>query len=96
MKESARIASGSLDLGISSNSERYVIQMRDSTSSRKATGQPPLSEFGISSYARLESKLLETDSVGVSNCCTFGAEAIGVEVEVEAGGLSPTSAALLL
>ena len=63
-KERAYVALGSVDLGIISKPERYVIHIRDSKSSRKAGGQPP--SWPRSSYANDEEKLLETDSGGVS------------------------------
>jgi hypothetical protein len=63
-KDRADAALGSVDFGIGSNSDRYVIQNFDPTSSKKAGGQPPSSPG--SSYAREESKLLDTESGGVS------------------------------
>lgn len=68
----ARTARGSVDRGIDANSDRYVIQMRDSKSSRKAGGHPPSSApllaplaGELESYARDESKLLDAESGGV-------------------------------
>ncbi len=79
--DSAEAALGSVDLGINSNSVRYVIHMRDSKSSKNSGGQL-LSRLG-SSYASDESKLLEIERGGVSRTCEVLALAAGIDVVVD-------------
>lgn len=76
-KDNAEAALGSVDLGITSNPVRYVIHIRDSKSSKKAGGQP-LSWLG-SSYASDESKLLASESGGVSITCCLVAPGAAIE-----------------
>jgi hypothetical protein len=84
-KEEAAL--GSVDLGISSKAVRYVIHMRDSKSSRNAGGHPP--SCPGSSYANDESKLLASDSGGVSGIWggSEGTGAACVVLVLSAGGV---------
>ena len=74
-RERADKARGSVDLGIGSKSDLYVIQIFDSKSSRKVLGQPP-SGPTASSYARDDEKLLVDEAGGVSGAFAGGTGAI--------------------
>jgi hypothetical protein len=69
-------------LGIGTKSERYVIQILDSKSSRKAAGQPP-SGPSDSSYARDDEKLLDDESGGVSGAYADGIDTVAGRLGLE-------------
>ena len=90
VKERADAALGSGDRGIMGKPVLYVIQTRDSKSSRKAGGQPP--SCPGSSYANEASKLLEAESGGVP--VLWGIPVPGVNVSTVWAAASEPSRAL--
>ena len=79
------MARGSVDLAIGSKPVRYVIQTRDSKSSRKSEGHPP--SWPGPSEDKVESKLLVAELGGVSGGCgggRGGRSSVGSEGGVEA------------
>ena len=68
--DNADAACGFVDLGMGSNSDRYVIHILDSKSFIKPYGHPP--PFAGSSYASDDEKLLDVESGGVAGAFVGG------------------------